>query len=380
MGTEIFLISTSLFTGGAERQAIWLANSLSKSGYKVNLLILKKGDELSHLVNKDINILRFQIYSSESRILFKYLRLARLALKTIFRIRKIINKSNAQNKVIISFMFHSYVFGYLAKFAKSNIKLVYSVRSDRLGRRTSRKSKLRHLIFKLISYKAHAILFNSISGMEAFKTELNKNLNFLYIPNGMIQINKLDNDKIANTIKDFLGHSELRYVVSARVDPLNNFSNLIEALRLLSIDKTDFRCVIFGRGIEADEIKLKIEKLNLTDKVLMLGNIKNASSYYHLFNLLIHPAFHAGFSNSVTEAIQVGLNISIGNIGDTTEIFEDSELVFESFSEYSIYESIKNFNKLNTTGRQLLIEVSQNKINNLLDNEETIKKWVKVIE
>ena len=56
MGTEIFLISTSLFTGGAERQAIWLANALSKSGYKVNLLILKKGDELSHLVNKDINL------------------------------------------------------------------------------------------------------------------------------------------------------------------------------------------------------------------------------------------------------------------------------------------------------------------------------------
>ena len=61
MRTEIFLISTSLFTGGAERQAIWLANALSKSGYKVNLLILKKWDELSHLVNKDINILRFQI-------------------------------------------------------------------------------------------------------------------------------------------------------------------------------------------------------------------------------------------------------------------------------------------------------------------------------
>tara|TARA_B100000900_G_scaffold122480_1_gene103353 strand:- start:3075 stop:4217 length:1143 start_codon:yes stop_codon:yes gene_type:complete len=380
MGTEIFLISTSLFTGGAERQAIWLANSLSKFGYKVNLLVLKKGDELSHLVNKDINILRFQIYSSESRILFKYLRLARLALKTIFRIRKIINKSNAQNKVIISFMFHSYVFGYLAKFAKSNVKLVYSIRSDRLGRRTSRKSKLRHLIFKFISFKANAILFNSISGMEAFKKELNRNLNFLYIPNGIIQINKIDNDKIADTIKDFLGNTNLGYVVSARVDPLNNFSNLIEALRLLDKDKIDFRCVIFGRGVEADEIKLKIKKLKLSHKILMLGNIKNSSSYFHLFNLLIHPAFHAGFSNSVTEAIQAGLNVSIGSIGDTTKIFEDSELVFKSFSAYSIYESIINFNKLDITNRKLLIEESQNKINNLLNNEETIKKWVKVIE
>ena len=277
-------------------------------------------------------------------------------------------------------MFHSYVFGYLAKFAKPNVKLIYSVRSDRLGRRTSRKSKLRHFIFKLISFKAHAILFNSISGMEAFKKELNKNLNFLYIPNGMIQINKIDNDKIANTIKEFLGNTEFRYVVSARVDPLNNFSNMIDALRLLSKDEIDFKCVIFGRGTEADEIKLKIEKLSLSDKILMLGNIKNSSSYYHFFNLLIHPAFHAGFSNSVTEAIQVGLNVSIGNIGDTTEIFENSDLVFESFNAHSIYESIINFNKLDPTDRKLLIEVSKNKINNLLNNEETIKKWIKAIE
>ena len=61
METEVFIISTSLFTGGAERQAIWLSNSLSKIGYTVNLLVLKKGDELSHLVNKKVNISRFKI-------------------------------------------------------------------------------------------------------------------------------------------------------------------------------------------------------------------------------------------------------------------------------------------------------------------------------
>ena len=50
---------------------------------------------------------------------------------------------------------------------------------------------------------------------------------------------------------------------------------MIDALRLLSKDEIDFKCVIFGRGTEADEIKLKIEKLSLSDKILMLGNIKN---------------------------------------------------------------------------------------------------------
>ena len=134
-------------------------------------------------------------------------------------------------------MFHSYVFGYLAKFAKSNVKLIYSVRSDRLGRRTSRRSKSRHLIFKLISFKADAILFNSISGMEIFKNELNKNLNFFIFLMGSFQLKKSMTIKLHTYYKRILENTDLRYVISARVDPLNNFSSLIEALRILSRDK-----------------------------------------------------------------------------------------------------------------------------------------------
>ena len=140
MNTEIFIITTSLFTGGAERQAIWLANSLQKEGYKVNLMILKKGDELSHLVNENIKVFRFQIYSQNSKKLFKLFRLSRLAILSILKIRKTVQNSECENKVTISFMFHSYVFGFLSNILQKNTKLIYSVRSDRLGKRSSKKS------------------------------------------------------------------------------------------------------------------------------------------------------------------------------------------------------------------------------------------------
>jgi hypothetical protein len=112
----------------------------------------------------------------------------------------------------------------------------------------------------------------------------------------------------------------------------------------------------------------------------MMGNVKNASSYYHFFNLLIHPAFHAGFSNSVTEAIQVGLNVVIGKVGDTTNIFNDSNLVFDLFTEDSIYKSVNKFNNLTPEKKEKLVIESQNKLYSLLNNDETIKKWVDIIE
>lgn len=380
MGTEIFLISTSLFTGGAERQAIWLANALSKSGYKVNLLILKKGDELSHLVNKDINILRFQIYSSASKIFFKYLRLARLALKTILRIRKIINNSNAQNKVIISFMFHSYVFGYLSNILQKNTKLIYSVRSDRLGKRSSKKSLLRHTIFKFISYKADHLVFNSRNGLNQFKKELNKNLNLHFIQNGLLSIEKKEDDFISQKILDFLKDSKNKYAVSARIDPLNNFENLIRAFEKLKNDNVDFKCVIFGRGVEKEKIHAKIDELNLGSSIYLIGNVNNAASYYHFFDLLIHPAFHAGFSNSVAEAIQSEINVVIGRIGDTADLFDESGLILKNFDHNAIYESIKYFNRMTFQEKQNNVLLSKTNLINLLDNNEAIKKWKLLIE
>ena len=380
MNTEIFIITTSLFTGGAERQAIWLANSLQKEGYKVNLMILKKGDELSHLVNKNIKVFRFQIYSQNSKKLFKLFRLSRLAILSILKIRKTVQNSECENKVTISFMFHSYVFGFLSNILQKNTKLIYSVRSDRLGKRSSKKSLLRHTIFKFISYKADHLVFNSRNGLIQFKKELSKNLNLHFIQNGLLSIEKKEDDFISQKILDFLENSKYKYAVSARIDPLNNFDNLVRALEKLKKDNVDFKCVIFGRGVEKEIIRAKIDELDLASNIYLIGNVKNAASYYHFFDLLIHPAFHAGFSNSVAEAIQSEINVVIGRIGDTTDLFDENELILKNFDHNAIYESINYFNKMTFQEKQNNISLSKTNLINLLDNSEAIKKWILLIE
>ena len=100
MNTEVFIIITSLFTGGAERQAIWLANNLLQKGYKVNLLVLKKGDELSHLLLDGVKVYRFQIYSVEYKRRFKLLKILRLAFLSIKKTRRIIRESEKQNQIV----------------------------------------------------------------------------------------------------------------------------------------------------------------------------------------------------------------------------------------------------------------------------------------
>ena len=187
-------------------------------------------------------------------------------------------------------------------------------------------------------------------------------------------------DKTLGGILDFLEDSKYKYAVSARIDPLNNFENLIRAFEKLKNDNVDFRCVIFGRGVEKETIHAKIDELNLGSSIYLIGNVNNAASYYHFFDLLIHPAFHAGFSNSVAEAIQSEINVVIGRIGDTADLFDESGLILKNFDHNAIYESIKYFNRMTLQEKQNNVLLSKTNLINLLDNNEAIKKWKLLIE
>jgi len=380
LNTEIFIITTSLLTGGAERQAIWLANNLLQKGYKVNILVLKKGDELSYLLSDGVKVYRFQIYSVENRRKFKFLKILRLALLSIKKTRRIIRESEKQNQVVISFLYHSYIAGFFSVLFNKYAKLICTVRSDRLGKRDSKKSNLRHYIFSSILFRVDRVVFNSLSGLENFIGDIKFKNKSLFITNGLFKINKLTDDSTAKKISNILIGSNTNFVVSARIDPLNNFENLIKAFKQLKNKTTTFKCIIFGRGRDYEKIEKLIKSLNLENNVYLFGNIFNASSYFHLFDALVHPAYHAGFSNSVIEAIQSDINVIVGKIGDTTNLFEKNQLIFTSFSEASIYKSLSFYMDMTEKQKINNIEFSKDKLQKLFNNKKTINDWVSLIE
>ena len=380
MNTEIFIIITSLFTGGAEKQAIWLANNLLQKGYKVNVLVLKKGDELSYLLSDGVKIYRFQIYSVENKRKFKLLKILRLALLSIKKTRRIIRESEKQNQVVISFLYHSYIAGFFSVLFNKSAKLICTVRSDRLGKRDSKKSNLRHYIFKSMLFRVDRIVFNSLSGLENFIGDIKFKNKSSFITNGLFKVNKLTDDSTAEKISNILIDSNFKFVVSARIDPLNNFENLIKAFSQLKDITTTFKCIIFGRGRDYKKIEKLIKSLNLENNVYLFGNIFNASSYYHLFDALVHPAYHAGFSNSVIEAIQSDINVIVGKIGDTTNLFEKNQLILTSFSEDSIYKSLSFYMDMSEKEKINNIEFSKDKLQKLFNNKKTINDWISLIE
>ena len=64
---QIFIVCTSLNLGGAELQAIWLANSLQNKNYRVSLVVLKSSFDLKQLLNEEVNLIEYKMYAYKDK-------------------------------------------------------------------------------------------------------------------------------------------------------------------------------------------------------------------------------------------------------------------------------------------------------------------------
>lgn len=57
-----------------------------------------------------------------------------------------------------------------------------------------------------------------------------------------------------------------------------------------------------GKGEQEEEIRYKIEKYNISDKVYMLGERRDVNRFYSLFDLFVMPSLYEGFGFTAIEA------------------------------------------------------------------------------
>ena len=93
---------------------------------------------------------------------------------------------------------------------------------------------------------------------------------------------------------------------------------------------------------------------------------------FSFLDALVHPAFHAGFSNSVIEAIQSDSNVIVGNIGDTTNLFEKNQLIL-SFA-LIVFIKVYLFILICQKSREITILKSQKFVGYY--NKKTINDWM----
>jgi len=293
---KISLFFISFSPGGGERVMLELSSALVDDGFEVDIVVVNKKGAYLEQVDKRVNIVDLD----SPRIIFSlpklmsYLRYARPG-------------------VILALEEYTHIVALLArKFSGIDTKVILrigNIYSILFKKYKSKRDKIIPFIAKRIYKWADEII--AVSGGVGYDVQ-----NTFSIPSEKISvINSPKNiDQIISKSQELVDHSWLGddnkkvIISSGRLREQKDFFTLIKAFKLIKENK-DIRLIIMGDGGDRQKLQELIDKLNLKEKVELVGFVKNPYSYLAKADIFVLPSLWEGLPNTLLEAMVCGLPV-----------------------------------------------------------------------
>lgn len=279
MKTLAFVIP-SLQPGGAERVLSTVANRLSKQ-YKIIIYVLYQC-EIHYELEKGIEIIFCKdSYTSKSNLI--------KSISNHFYITNFISQSLKKNKIdlVIGFTTTANIYSIVAA-RRLKIPAVVSERIYPKYNSNKIWDQLRVYFYP----KADAIVV---------QTQMIKDYFLRFTSQSKVYIIK--NPIAPDLLKRKNSSIDKENIILnvGRLDYQKNQAMLIRAFG--NLESNDWKLVIVGDGVERENLNRLIAELSLLDKVEILGNIQDVSTYLNKAKIFALPSRYEGFPNVLIEAM-----------------------------------------------------------------------------
>lgn len=122
------------------------------------------------------------------------------------------------------------------------------------------------------------------------------------------------------------------------------FEYLIDSMKLLTYERNDFLCFIGGTGPLKDKLQKQVNKLNLTNKVILIGFVPDEllSIWMNACDVFVLPSLSESFGIVVIEAMACGKPVIATYNGGSEEIItsDNHGYLVDSKNSQKLYEKI----------------------------------------
>jgi glycosyltransferase involved in cell wall biosynthesis len=321
--------------GGAEQQALMLAEQLIKRGMRVSVLTRAFSGLPSFEVIRGVPVYRsIKTLSWGKCFGFSYM------LSVLWFLLRNRNSYDIIHCHLLGF--HSAVAVLFQRlFNKKTISLVGATGpvSDFLQ---MKNIFLGNFFLRLIARSDRLILLCEKSREEAL-TEGFSSEQLVYIPNGVdtAYFKPVPEARTKNNNIIFIG----------RLDCLKGVDTLLQALRKLKDAGVPAQLDIIGDGPERSGLELLARQLGITSAVIFHGAVHGVAPYLQRSSLFVLPSLSEGMPNVVLEAMACGLPVVATRVGGIVDIITDGEngLLVDAQHPDQLYEAMKRL----LTDRQL---------------------------
>lgn len=370
---RIALLVRSLDHGGAERQAIVLANGLAREGHRVSLLQFYPGQGLHSEVSSDVGLRCLEKQSRWDMIGF---------------IRNFIGElETEQLDVLYSLLPGPNILACLAKVCFPRLRVAWGVRaSDVKLSSYGWLTRFSYWLERRFSRCPDLIISNSEAGKRyAVSHGFPDTDRFVVIPNGIdTELFRPDSGQreIIRNEWGVLPHETLVGIV-ARLDPMKDHPTFLRAAAKLAAAKVTLRFVSVGTG-PADYtwiLQKQARELGLDQRMIWAGARGDLPAIYNALDLLVSSsAFGEGFSNALGEAMACGRPCVATDVGDAHEILGGQEALAPPGDPEALADKVlAELDRARLAGPELSVRVRQ-RITRRFSTEMLVKRTSAALE
>lgn len=183
-------------------------------------------------------------------------------------------------------------------------------------------------LFRMIFTRA-----DSIQTISNYLSDFAKNMGAIakpiVIPNGVdvksFQLSDFsEKDKNNLRLKFNISFDDNVLITTSRLVVKNAVGDIIESLLYLP---SNTKLLILGTGYQEEELRVKVDRLGLTQKVNFLGFVSHSDmpKYLKISDVFIRPSLSEGFGNSFIEAMASGLPVIATSVGGIIDFLKNKE-------------------------------------------------------
>lgn len=146
-------------------------------------------------------------------------------------------------------------------------------------------------------------VFLCVSGF--YKEYLEKNLGY---ERSIVFQNAIDYSRFYFE-RTYKQSTRLHLITAGRLVEDKNHGFLVRVAKVLKERGIDFELTILGEGQLKSNLLAYIKKSNLSNEVLLLGNVNNPEGYYKEADIYLHSAWDESFGLTLLEALASGLPV-----------------------------------------------------------------------
>ena len=294
---KLSLFIYSLAGGGAERVVSLLLQELPR---EFNLTLVLMNTTLEYPVPENIEVKYLEKSKASENGIFKLLKIPFLA----YRYKQLCQKERID--ISLSFMNRPNYINVIAKLLGMKSKVIISERampSLQYGYKNA-QSFINKTLIGCLYPRAESIIANSQGNARDLNVNFNISKEQIEVVYNPIDIQSVE---MAGEETTEVSFSRFTFVTVGRLDRGKNHKMLIDAFKAL--DTTNAQLLIIGDGPLKDDLLKQIDRLNLNEKVFLLGKQTNPYKFLDKSDCFVFGSNHEGFPNVILEALASGLPV-----------------------------------------------------------------------